>query len=175
VRRVTTALRADAEAIALSLKRVPAGERLAALRDRSPEGSWEHDLAVEVLAAPTEDAKVAAVNLALSEVEHALQRSAGWPAAGLRIALLGAGLLAFAGYLAEPGQLRWPLATVGVGALAALTCAQAGRTGARCAEQQRVAADAVVAAALALPPEGRPAAPAGGGGGAARRRRRGGS
>jgi hypothetical protein len=171
-RHVATTLRADAQALALALKRLPAGERLPALLEQSTSGSFEHDLAADVLAARDEDGKVAAVNLALGEIDHALDRRASWPPTALRIALLGAGLLAFFAYLADPAQLRWPIAVVGAGAFSALTCAHAARSGARDAERQRRAVDAVVAAVLAFPPEtARPAGPAGG----KRRRRRGGS
>ncbi|MFT3769219.1 MAG: hypothetical protein QM820_27590 [Minicystis sp.] len=173
VRRVMGAARADLEALALSLKRVPSGERLAALRDRTEPGSWEHDLAVDVLASPPgEEATVAAVNLALADVEHALDRGARWPATALRIALLGGGVLAFLAWITEPAQLRWVLCTIGVSGLAALTCAQAGRTGARHAERQRLAVDALVAAVLALPPEARPPSPARGGPAPTKRHRR---
>lgn len=169
---MVTTLRADAQALALALKRLPAGERLRALEERSAPGSFEHDLAADVLAAADDEAKIAAVNLALGEIEHALERRASWPPTALRIALLSAGLLAFFAYLADPAQLRWPIAVVGAGAFSALTCAHATRSGARDCERQRRAIDALVAAALAFPPEvARPAPSAG----ARRRRGRGGS
>jgi hypothetical protein len=173
VRRVLAVARPDTEALALALKRMPSGERLAALRERAAPGGWEHDLAVDVLAAPDEEAKVAAVNLALADLEHALVRGERWPSAALRIALLGGGLLAILAKLLEPGQIRWTLAIVAVDGLAAMICAQAARTAARHADRQRRAVDALVAVALTLPPD---AAPAGRGGPPpSRRRRRGGS
>lgn len=177
VRRVLGAVRADTEALALALRRVPAAERLAALRDRTEPGRWEHELAVDVLAAAGDEARVAAVNLALGDVEHALGRTAGWPGTALRIALLGGGVVAFLAYLVEPGQLRWPLAILGVSALAALTCAQARRTADGHADRQRRTVDGLVAAVLVLPPEARAASPARAGAapapGSRHRRRRG--
>lgn len=173
VRRVSRAARGDLESLANGLKRVPAAERVAALRDRTTEGTFEHDLAVELLAAPSEDAKVAAVNLALADAEHALVETAAWPRTAIRIALLGAGICAFAAWVSDPDQARWALAVIGIGALAALSCAQAQKTGERLAERQRRAIDALVAAALALPPEARVPAPAGGAGERNKRRRRG--
>jgi hypothetical protein len=177
VRRVIAVVRPDTESIALALKRVPASERLTSLRDRAAAGSWEHDLAADVLAAPDEEAKVAAVNLALADIEHALVRGERWPAAALRIALLGGGLLAILAKLLDPGQLRWTVAIIAVDGLAAMTCAHAARIAARHADRQRRAVDALVAAALTLPPEGRVAsAPTGRGGPSpSRQRRRGGS
>ena len=174
VRRVIAVLRADVDALALALKRVPAAERLMTLQERSAPGSWERDLAVDVLAASSEDAKVAAVNLALAEIEHALARSERWPAAAVRIALLGGGFLALLAKVVDPAQMRWTIAIAAASGLAAATCAQAARTGARHAERQRRAVDALVAAALALPPAGRAPSPAAGRG-APRRRRSGGS
>ena len=175
VRRVLGAARADLEARALALKRVPAGERVQALIDRSEPGSWEHELAVEVRAAPDEDAKVAAVNLALSEFAHALEQSDRWPATALRIALLGGGVLAFLAFVTEPGRLLWPLVVGAIAVFAAVICAQARRTGARHAERQRRAVVALVAATLALPPDAHPPSPARGGSSPLRRRHRAGS
>jgi hypothetical protein len=166
--------RTDLEALALSLKRTPPADRPRELVERTREGSLEHDLGADIVAARDGDARVAAVNLWVAEVQHALEHGARWPGAGLRIALLAAALAAFFAYMTEPGQLRLPLGAVAIGGLAALTCAQAGRTAERLAERQRRAADALVAAVLGLPPEehGPPGArgPAGGA-----RRRRGGA
>ena len=172
VRQVARVLRSDAETLALVLRRTPANERLLTLLDRSAPNSFEHTLAAEALAAASEDATVAAVNFALSEIDHSIASRARWPATGLRIALFSAGLAAFVAYLTDPSVLRWPLAILAVGVVAALVCAQAGRTGDRLAAQQRRAIDSLVSAALSLPAEAstRAAPPADPG----RRRRRGG-
>jgi hypothetical protein len=171
VRRVAGAARGDLESIALALKRVPAADRVAALRDRTEAGTFERELAVELLAATTEEAKVSAVNLALGDAEHALVETAAWPRTALRIAILGAGICAFLAWVSDPDQLRWPLAVIGAGAIAALTCAQAQKTGERHTERQRRAIDALVTAVLALPPAERAPSPPGGAGGSAKRRR----
>jgi Flp pilus assembly protein TadB len=148
VRRVDGALGADPGALALALKRVPAERRIEELEKRAAPGSWAHEVAREVRAAPGDAAKVAAVNLALDDVEHALVEGAGWPGAGLRIALLGAALFAFAGYLASGREITWSLASVGVGAVAALTCLEAGRSAKRRTEKLRRDVDALVASAF---------------------------
>lgn len=161
VQRVARAVRADLDSVAASLKRVPPLERSRALLDRSTPGSFEHELASCALAAPNDEARVAAINLSLSEVEHALAERATWPSAGLRIALLGAGLCAFLAYVDEPGQLRSALGALAVGALGALSSAQARRSATQQAEHQRRAIDALVTAAFALPlePRGAPLPP----------------
>jgi hypothetical protein len=151
VRRVTGATGADPEALALGLKRVPAAERIAELQRRARPGSWEHGLAAELLAAPGEGAKIAALNLAISDADHAMTRTARWPLTALRIALLGAGVLGFSAYIEDPAQLKWALATVAVGGVAAVACVEARRSGQRAAARQRRGIDALVAVALGLP------------------------
>ncbi len=143
-RRAASPTGSDPAAFALALKRVPAKDRLEELLRRAAPGSWEHDLAAEALAAPGQDAVVAAVNMALAEAEHALSRGAEWPKAGIRIALLGAAFLAFAAYLSGGGQVRGPLSIVAVGVAAALACVEAGRAARRNAERQRRAIDDLV-------------------------------
>lgn len=172
VRRVACVLQPDVETLALSLKRLPAADRLITLRDRTPSDSFERELAEGVMAAPDADAKVAAVNLVLADVDHALANGERWPATALRIALLGGGLLAVMAKLLAPGQLRFSVAIAAVDVLGAVTAAQAGRAATRHVERQRAAADALVSAALALPPEPSPTGSIPGKGRAVARRRR---
>ena len=106
VRRVLGATRGDLTSLSATLRRVPAADRVRRLLERTEPGSWEHELAAEALAAPDEDARVAAVNLALADVEHTFRRSVGWPPAALRIALLGAAFVAFCAYLGDQAHLR---------------------------------------------------------------------
>lgn len=161
VQRVTRVVRADLDSVAGSLKRLPPLERPQTLLDRSSPGSFEHELASCALAAPDDEARVAAINLSLSEVEHALGERARWPSAALRIALLGAGLCAFLAYVSDPGQVRSPLGALAVGALGALSSAQARRSATQQADHRRRAIDALVTAAFALPlePRGAPLSP----------------
>jgi hypothetical protein len=143
-RRAASPTRGDTAGLALSLKRVPACDRLAELGKRAEPGSWEHALAHDALAASGQSARIAAVNLALADVEHALRLGAGWPGASVRIALLAAALLAFAAYLDGCG-IKWSLVIVAVGGAAALTCVEAGRSARRNAARQRRAIDDLVA------------------------------
>jgi hypothetical protein len=147
-RRAAAPTGSDPAALTLALKRLPAGERLAELRRRAAPGTWEHELAVEAIAATDEAARVGVVNLALAEAEHALTRGAGWPRAAVRIALLGAALLAFAAYIGGSGGVKAPLAILGIGGIAALTCVEARRSAQRNATRQRRAIDELVAATL---------------------------
>ncbi len=144
-RRAAMAVRGDTVSLALALEKLPQSERLAELDRRSQPGTWEHELATEALAAPEPGAQVAAVNLVLAEVEHALTSGAGWPRAGVRIALLGAALLAFLSFL-DGSPIQWSIGIIAVGATAALTCLEAGRSAARSATKQREAVDKLVAA-----------------------------
>lgn len=164
VLRVLGATRGDLVTLAAALKRMPPADRARGLLDGTTPGSWEYELAAEVLAAPHDDARVAVVNLALSDVEHTLRRGAGWPPASLRLALTGAALLAVCAYVGDPAQPRWALAILGVGALAAVTCVEAGRAGERNVQRQRRAIDALVAVTMALAegrtlPDPRPPSP----------------
>jgi hypothetical protein len=146
VRRASAGLGKEQIALTLALKRVPFAERLGELARRAEPSSWEHQLAVEALAAPDRSAQVAAVNLALSELEHALTEGAAWPRAGVRIALLGTGLLASAAYIVAGAQIHWWLSILALGCVAALACFEADRSSRRNAAQRRRAVDELVAA-----------------------------
>jgi hypothetical protein len=135
-------------ALARALKRLPPEERVGELARRAAPGSWEHQLAVEALAAPGKAAQVATVNLALAEMEHTLTAGAAWPRSSVRIALLGTGLLAAAAYIVDREQIRWWLSIVALGGVAALACFEAGRRAEHHATQRRRAVDDLVAAAF---------------------------
>jgi hypothetical protein len=139
----------DPAALARALRRLPGEDRVAELHRRSMQGSWEHDLAAEVLAAEGQAAKLAAVNLALAEAEHELIEGAGWPRAAMRIALLSAALLALlalAAYLLDGGTVQWPLSILVIGGVSAVTCFEAGRSARRNVAARRRAIDDLVEA-----------------------------
>jgi hypothetical protein len=148
VRRSAAPTGGDPAALALALKRVPAKERLGELSRRARPGSWEHELAAEALAAPDDVARLAAMNLALAAVAHALTAGALWPRTGVRIALLGAALCGFAAYVAEGGPSKWLLAIVLIGGVAVFACVEAGLRAARNATRQRRAIDELIAVAF---------------------------
>lgn len=155
VARVTST---DMGALVIALKRLPQDERLPALSRRAKPGSFEHRVASEALAETDDRAKIAAVNDLLAEVEHALEARAGWPSAGIRIALFSAMLLGVIAYVAVH-ELRWALTIVAIGGASALACVEANRAAQRGAASQRRAIDDLVLAAMGDLGEAAPAAP----------------
>jgi hypothetical protein len=145
VRRAAAPTKGSPATLAATLQRLPPETRLQELRRRTEPGSWEHQLAADALDAPDEAVRAVVVNLALAEVEHELSQGAGWPRASVRIALLGATLLAFVARLADEDQSSWSLAIGAVGGLAALSCMEARRSADRHAVAQRRAIDDLVA------------------------------
>ncbi len=153
-RRAAAPTGGDPTALALALRRLPVSERLGELLRRTSPGSWEHDLAAEALVAPDDAARIAAMNLALAEVEHALTEGGLWPRTGVRIALFGAALCGFAAYFADGGWSKRVLAILLIGAGAALACVEAGQRAARHATRQRRAIDELIGAVFADMPKG---------------------
>jgi hypothetical protein len=145
-RRACAPTGGDLAALVPTLKRLPASERLEHLRQRAPPGSWADDLASEALGAADEASRVAAINQALSEVDHALTEGAGWPRAGVRIALLASALLAVAAFLVEGAWSTWSLSILALGGAAVLTCWEAGRSARRGVANQRRAVDELIGA-----------------------------
>jgi hypothetical protein len=137
----------DVGALVSALKELPEADRLPALSRRSRPGSWEHRLAAAVLEAPNDLEKIAAVNDAIADLEHAFRTGAGWPPAGIRIALFGATLLGSLTYL-WAHDLRFALSILGVGGATALACAEANSAARRKTEATRKAIDALVATAV---------------------------
>ena len=146
-RRVARLTWSGTHGLTASLKRVPEEARLAELERRAPPGSWEHSVATELLHAPDDAARIAAVNDALLEVEHALRQGATWPRAGIRIALSSGLLLGLSAWLAT-ANLRAAVILVAVGGASALLCVEAGRSAKRHAEAQRHDIDALITVAL---------------------------
>ncbi len=146
-RRVAGVTLPGTRGLTASLKRVPEEARPAELERRAPPGSWEHGVATEFLHAPDAAAKIAAVNDALLEVEHALRQGATWPRAGIRIALAGGLLLGLSAWLAT-GNLRAAVILVAVGGVSALLCVEAGLRAKRHAEAQRNDIDALIAVVM---------------------------
>jgi hypothetical protein len=138
-----------------TLKKVPSPERLAELGKFAAPGTFERALVDGAQGAPDGAGQVAALNLVLSELEHELTRGSSWPKAALRLALLGAGLVALVSYLVT-GVLQWSLTAVAIGGVGAIGCAQAGRVAGREVLAQRAAADELVAMLFGrLPPQPR--------------------
>jgi hypothetical protein len=142
-RRVARLTSGNTRALTAALKRVAEESRASELARRAAPGSWEHEVATELLRAPDDAAKIAAVNDALLEVEYALRQGATWPRAGIRIALAGGLLLGLSAWLAT-GNLRAAVILVAVGGASSLLCVEAGRSAGRRTEAQRADIDALI-------------------------------
>jgi hypothetical protein len=146
-RRVARLTSGKTRSLTASLKRVPQGSRASELLQRAPPGSFEHTLAAELLHATADAARIAAVNDALLEAEHALRQGATWPRAGIRIALAGGLLFGLSAWLAT-GNLRAAVILVAMGGASSLLCIEAGRSAQRHADSQRADIDALVTVVL---------------------------
>jgi Flp pilus assembly protein TadB len=133
----------SSEALSVALKRVAKEERARELAKRAPSTSWEKQLADDVLAAQSDVDRLVAVNDAVAEAQRELDQSAGWPAAGVRISVLGGLLLAAAAYLATQ-EISPALRVAVVGAAGALGCYEAGRRAKDRSRKHRAAIDALV-------------------------------
>ncbi len=142
-RRVQKATSGNTDALAAALRRVPQDARLRELAEKAPSQSWERRMAHEALDARGPAATVAAVNDALSELDHALLSGATWPAASIRIAAFSAALIAIIAYL-WTYEFRWMLVILTVGAASALLSFEAKRIARRAAAAQRAAVDALI-------------------------------
>jgi hypothetical protein len=130
-------------ALAVALRRVPPEARLDELSRRSKTGSFPRAVADCGRLGSEDGARVAALNLALAELDHEMQRGATWPKAAIRLALLAAALLALVSYLVTH-LFDWPLAIALLGGIGAASCAQAERVARRHVDAQRAAADELV-------------------------------
>ncbi len=142
-RRVARLTSGETRSLVSSLKRVPEASRASELAQRARHGSFEHGIATELLGAPDDASRIAAVNDALLDAEHALRQGASWPRAGIRITLAGGLLLGLSAWLAT-GNLRAAVILVAVGGASSLFCIEAGRSAKRHAETQRVDIDALI-------------------------------
>jgi hypothetical protein len=146
VQRVARAASMDLGPISIALRRLPVEARLAELERRTRPATWEHRLAAELKAAAGDAERVAVVNDALAAVDAELSAGAGWPSAGLRIAVFGTLLCTALAVLAR--RLEVIAVLVVVGAIGALATAEAGRRAKRMAAAQRTSIDSLIEAAL---------------------------
>ena len=139
--RVSSTVPPGAAKLSAALKRTPRDDRIAELVRLAPPSSWPHRVAAEMLQASSDLARIAALNEVLAELEHDLVRVASWPAAAVRVALLGSVLPAVAAYFAgEQGAVPVLLA---LGLTGAVFAAEAGRRAKHRASAARTAVDAL--------------------------------
>jgi hypothetical protein len=140
---VTRAAGGKLATIAAGLKRVPLEARPAALLERTEPGSWEHDLARELVEAPDVAWRVAAANDAVSDLAHALELRAGWPRSAARLAGAASFLLAVVAYIVDQG-LDHTLGIIVPGAVAIAACVEAGRRATQATRASRKDVDALI-------------------------------
>lgn len=114
------------------------------IRASSPDGGWEHRLLDELAAAPSDAAKVAAINEHLADVNHQLRSRADWPATAIRIVLLGSCAVCVVGFALGA---RLELAVVAaIGLISAGACGLASKHGDTLATRQRDRIDNLIRA-----------------------------
>ena len=144
VQRATSEKTAE---LVLALKRLPAHDRAAALAARAPDGSTERRLAAVIQPndETTDEARSAAVDELLAEVELALEASMSWPGAATRISAYGGLLLAVITVLLRPDSISFiapALLVLGLGGAGA--CSALGRRARALADEKRKALDGLV-------------------------------
>lgn len=165
VRRVEGAVSSDLRAVAAAVRRAPEGQRVLELSRSAPAWSFEASLATQLSCARTEEARVAAINEALAEVDISLTERARWPSSAVKIVLWGTMLISISAFLSRSVASSAPgtttsapiLAIVVIGGASAIACLSAGRRADRAARDRREAADALVTALVGRPPDPRSA------------------
>ncbi|EYF08939.1 hypothetical protein [Chondromyces apiculatus] len=137
----------DVEATARSLRKLPREERLVALSQCAPRGSFAHRFALTVMEVRGDDARIAAVNELLAEAARVLDVGAAWSAVGTRLGALGGLLLATLMYLVG-GPPAMIAAVLGLAATGAILAATLGASARAEAERQRRSLDDLVAVVM---------------------------
>lgn len=151
LQRVNEATSPDLRAIAADVWKAPQGDRALELQRRAPPGGFEAHLAAELLAAPTGDDRVAAVNEALADVEHSLSEGARWPGAAVRIAAWGTTCIAALDYLAGGGGESIAIVAA-LGAASVIVCVSVERRATQITRERREAVDDLMTALFGRPP-----------------------
>jgi microcompartment protein CcmK/EutM len=147
LRRVLRAASPDVRTLALVVKRFPREERLAELARRARPDTWEHRLAQSLLETSSKQARVAAANEALADIEITLSAGSTWAGTAMRLCARSMLCLAIVAALVErsAGSVFAVLAVGGAGTLACLAIGYRARSEVR---ERREAIDALVSAVL---------------------------
>lgn len=137
-------------ALSLRLKRARPAERAALLRSSDVPVARALGEALEASPGDPEGA----LDLELGELEHRLERTAGWPEAAVRIVVLGTMLVVLAGFGAGAHTLALGAAFV-IGMTGALVSMVVGRAARERGRRARAAVDALVDAMLGARPSAR--------------------
>ena len=128
------------------LRKLAVDDRPAELLRRATEGTWEHRLATELLDAPPGDARVAAANEVLIDLDHEIDIGKTWSTTSVRIAVAGTGALGVGAYL-RGGVIALAGALL-IGAVGAIVSYWSGERGKERASARREAFDALVSSLL---------------------------
>ena len=114
------------------------------IRETAPEGCWELALIHELDAAPSDAAKVAAINEQLGDLDHQLKSRTEWPRTAIRIVLLGSCAVSVVGFALGARLELGVVATIGL--LSAGVCGLASMRGESAATRQRDKIDKLIKA-----------------------------
>ena len=142
LRAMSSALRAETAPLVIRLKRMPTGDRLAALLEAVPSASWEGQIGEALSTSASPELKAAAANESLGDLGLVFTSRGRWAPSAIRIALL-AGLLFGALSLIQGAHLQ-AILVVAVCAVGALVCAVMSSKASETEKAQRKIADDLV-------------------------------
>ncbi len=125
------------------LRKLPVEDRALELLRLSPEGTWENKLGREVVDAGPDDARIAAANDVLFDLDHEIDIGKTWSTSAVRIAVAGTGLLGLTAYLARSGPATLA-ASLLIGFVGAAISFGLGERGKERAAARREAFDSLV-------------------------------
>jgi len=147
LRRVLRSTSPEVRSLAIALKRLPLPSRAEELARRARPESWEHQFAQAVLEASGDQARIAAANDALADMEITLSAGASWPGTAVRVCARIVLFLAVLAFLVQRST-DGILAVLVIGGAGVVACAAIGRRSRLEARERREAVDALVAAVL---------------------------
>jgi len=142
LRRIARATRAQPQKTAEWLRRFPPEERVGRLAGRVDADCWEGQLCEDLVAAPSESTRLAAVNAALGDAAHELEASSRLPFVAVRMSVWSGLLLAIFAYLQGAQTMTGWICVVG--AVGAVVSWGLGRRARRLAESRRRGLDELV-------------------------------
>jgi len=150
LRRVLRSTSPEVRSLAIALKRLPLPSRAEELARRARPESWEHQFAQAVLEASGDQARIAAANDALADMDNTLSAGASWPGAAVRVCARASLLLAIIAFLTQRSTsgILPILAILAIGGAGTLACISIGRRSVREARERREAIDALIATLL---------------------------
>ena len=147
LRRILRSSSPDIRDLAFTLKRLPFPSRAQELARRARPGTWEHHLAESLLETSSDEARVAAANDALADMDLTLSAGASWPGGAVRVCARSSLLLAVIAFIVQRSADSI-LGILIVGGAGSLACIAIGRRSQREARERREAIDALITSVL---------------------------